>query len=219
MASAAVNWKPTRSRPVPADLRIARLRFGPSDHGKLLTYDQFLHADYQPGYHYELIEGRLYVVTVPRYSHDWLEDWLFKLLEDYATRHPQIINRLLDKAAVAVPGMRKDTYPEPDLVAYRDFPRDRGPDVDWEKLSPILVIEVLSEGSIEKDLARNVGLYLKVPSIREYWVLDGVIDATRPHLKVFRRRGRNWTTIEVKFGETYTTRLLPGLEIRIDPNV
>ena len=49
------------------------------------------------------------------------------------------------------------------------------------------------------------------------WVLDARVNADQPVLHVFRRRGSKWTKIEVPFGETYTTKLLPGFALKIDP--
>jgi len=69
----------------------------------------------------------------------------------------------------------------------------------------------------EKDLFRNVELYFEVPSIREYWVLDAREDPDHPTMLVHRRYGGRWRVLEVGFGETYTTRLLPGFELLIDP--
>jgi Uma2 family endonuclease len=88
----------------------------------------------------------------------------------------------------------------------------------WETLAPILVAEVLSESDPFKDLIRNVGLYLGVPSIQEYWILDGQDDPEKPALIVYRRRGRQWLKPrEFDFGSTYTTSLLPGLKLLVDP--
>ena len=73
------------------------------------------------------------------------------------------------------------------------------------------MVEILSEDNAEKDLVRNLQLYLEVPSIREYWIIDPRQDADRPGLTVYRRRGQRWQRpIEVAPGETYTTPLLPG---------
>jgi Uma2 family endonuclease len=203
--------------PVPPQLKLARLRLGPRDHGTRLTYDQFQHAQYEYGYRYELIHGRLYVVTTPRLPHDWLEQWLLGLIRDYAKVYPRIINFVANKAAVFVPSLDEETCPEPDIAAYRGFPIHRLPEVQWQDVSPILIVEVLSEGSIEKDLVRNVELYLQVPSIREYWILDGLTNASRPSLKVHRRRGKRWQIIDVPLRKTYTTKLLPGFTLKIDP--
>jgi Uma2 family endonuclease len=60
---------------------------------------------------------------------------------------------------------------------------------------------------------------MQVPSIREYWIFDPRVDPDHPTLTVYRRRGRGWQNpIGVTPGETYTTKLLPGLELGVDPH-
>jgi Uma2 family endonuclease len=205
MASVTVRTKPPR------------LELGPSDHGRPLSYEQFCHADYREGFHYELVRGRLYVVTAPRLPHDWLQQWLWKLLTAYSERNPRVINYLSNRAAVFVPGEEDETCPEPDIAAYQGFPLKRLPRVEWQDVSPILVIEVLSPDSLEKDLARNVELYLEVPSIREYWVMDGLANPAYPRMRAYRRHGGSWRIIEIEFGKTYETKLLPGFKLTLDP--
>ena len=62
-------------------------------------------------------------------------------------------------------------------------------------------------------------LFLQVPSIKEYWILDPRDDPDRPTMLVYRRRGLRWqNVIEVAFGESYRTRLLPGFELLLDPH-
>src|SRR5205823_3821523 len=106
---------------------------------------------------------------------------------------------------VFIPDEPEATAPEPDSAAYRNFPLERPlRELRWQDLSPVLVVEVLSEDDPDKDLVRNVELYLQVPTIREYWIIDGRNDPDRPALRVYRRRGQRWqTVILVEFGGTY----------------
>ncbi len=46
------------------------VRFGPKSHGRLVTDDELEHAEYRPGYDYEVIFGRLYVSPAPNPEHD-----------------------------------------------------------------------------------------------------------------------------------------------------
>jgi hypothetical protein len=47
----------------------------------------------------------------------------------------------------------------------------------------------------------------------------GPLDQGRPHMIVYRRHGKKWgAPIDVAFGETYTTRLLPGFQLVLDPH-
>jgi Uma2 family endonuclease len=184
------------------------LKFGPADHGRRVTDEEAEAGDYALGYKYEIIDGRLYVSPLPDVPHDWIEQSVYRILLAYADAHPHVINHVTNQARVFVPGAVRTTVPEPDIVAYRDFPHDRQPHVHWQEVSPILVAEVLGDDSEDKDLVRNVELYLRVPSIREYWVFDIRGDAARPTLLVHRRRAGEWRTQTVAFGGVYTTRLV-----------
>jgi Uma2 family endonuclease len=195
-----------------------QLYLTPNDQGRALSLEDFEHADGQEGYHYELIDGKLEVSPLPNLPHDDLRDWLQDKLKDYLRLHPEIINYVKAPARVFVPGRTPTTAPEPDLAAYHDFPlhlprRQRL----WQDHSPILVVEIISADTAKKDLVRNRDLYVQVPSIREYWILDPREDADRPSLTVYRRRGQRWQKpIELAGGGTYTTRLLPDFVLVLE---
>ena len=191
-------------------------RLGPGDHGRELSFDEYMAGDYEEGWHYELIDGSLYVTPAPNYSHDWLEKLIFRSLQEYSSKHPDIIGHVTDKARVFVPGARRTTAPEPDIVAYRRVPPGRR--VDWREISPFIVAEILGHGSEDKDLERNVDLYLRVPSIEEYWVFDIREDPDQPLMRAHRRRGAGWEVIDLAADKSYTTPLLPGFSLRVDPS-
>ncbi len=195
------------------------LKIGPADHGRPMTLDEFEAGDYQEGCQYELIDGKLYVSPLPNFPQGRMEKWIYRKLDDYSILHPEVINFVYNKTRLFVPGRPAPTCPEPDVAAYHDFPLDQEfADIRWQDVIPILAVEIVSPDDPYKDLVRNVELYLQVPSIREYWVVDNRQIAERPTLYVYRRRGQRWQrVIEVGYGETYTTRLLPGFELLIDP--
>jgi len=195
------------------------LKLGPADHGRAITLEEAQTAHWQEGYRYEIIDGKIYVSPLPNPPHDRILRWLYRPLDRYAERHPEIINYVTSNGKVIVEDRPGLTEPEPDLVAFQDYPLNEPIDsVRWENLSPVLVVEILSGDNAEKDLERNVELYLEIPSIREYWILDPRADADNPTLTVYRRRGQRWQRpIEVPSGGTYTTRLLPGFSLRVDP--
>ena len=110
------------------------------------------------------------------------------------------------------------TAPEPDVTAYRDFPLHLPfRSVRWEDVSPILVVEVLSHDDPDKDLVRNVELYLQVPSIKEYWLFDTRDDPEQLRLQVRRRYRGRWSLREYGPGDIYTTKLLPNFTLVLDP--
>lgn len=198
-----------------------QLYLTPEDQGRALTLEEFEHSDAQEGFRYELIDGKLEVSPEPELPHDDVCYWVRVILQGYIQEHPEVINRVSEHARVFVPDRLNSTCPQPDLAVYHDFPFHLSRrQLRWQDISPVLVIEVLSEENTDKDLVRNLELYLQVPSIREYWILDSLMDSDQPTLTVHRRRGSRWQRpIVVEPGETYTTLLLPGLTLVIEGKI
>jgi Uma2 family endonuclease len=198
-----------------------QLYLTPADHGRQLKWEEFSTARAQEGYLYEMIEGRLEVSPLPDMPHDVLRKWLERRLDAYAVVRPDILNHVSSPARVFLPERLEGiTAPEPDLACYADVPVD-GPlgELDWKDHSPLLVAEVLSGNTEDKDLGRNRRLYAQVPSIREYWILDTRESFDEPSLIVYRRRGQRWgPRLTVPAGGTYTTPLLPGFSLLLDPH-
>jgi Uma2 family endonuclease len=200
-------------------MSIATRQLGLADHGHPVNWEEFESADFEEGYKYEIIDGRLYVAPMPNLPEDQNVTWLYEKLVAYKLKHPKVIRYLSQKARVFVPGREELTCPEPDISVYRVFSSDPPPrEQRWQNYSPILVIEVLYDADPYKDLVRNVELYLQVSSIREYWIVDARLDPDEPTLIVHRRRGTKWVRREYYYGETYETKLLPGFRLLIDPH-
>lgn len=194
------------------------VKIGPDDHGRPMSLEEFEGGDYDEGFRYELIDGRLYVSPQPDLPENQVEEWINDKLKQYARRRPEVVNFVSSKARVFVPG-RETTTPEPDQAAYHDFPLHLPKrQVRWQDVSPLLVVEILHRDDPDKDLVRNVALYYQGPSIKEYWVIDARDDPDRPSLRVHQRYGRRWRVIDRAFGETYTTRLLPDFTLNVDPH-
>ena len=210
---------PQASDAAPSTAAPGPLRLTPADAGREMSLEAFEHATGKEGWRYELIDGRIEVSPVPDLPHDCVLEWLNERLRAYRDARPDVVNKISTHARVYIPGRRAATCPEPDLAAYRSFPFHLPIQLRrWRDVSPILVVETLSDDR-RKDLDRNVRLYREVPSIREYWILDPHNDADHPTMRVYRRRGRSWQRpIDVSFGATYTTPLLPGFTLIVDPN-
>lgn len=193
-------------------------KLGPTDHGRPMTYEEYLAGEYQEGFRYELINGKLYVSPEANLPAHRVEDWVVFKLKLYTVARPEVINYATFRGRVFIPGRRRVTTPEPDFIAFRDFPLYLPQhEVRWEDVSPFLVGEVVTAEDPDKDYVRNVDLYFQVPSIREYWILEPREGPSALSLTVYRRHGKQWRPIRRNFGETYTTRLLPGFELIVDP--
>ena len=194
-----------------------QLKLGPTDHGRALSLDDFDDAEFAPGHRYEIIDGRLYVSEEPDPTENELELWLFEKLWDYSRSKASVLNRVTNKGRVFVQRRPDDTIPEPDIAAYSDYPLDRKySGIKWSDVSPVLVCEILLHNPV-KDLERNVELYFEVPSIKEYWVLDARDNPEQPTLIQHRRHGKRWVVRSFPYGSTFTTKLLPGFSLLIDP--
>lgn len=189
----------------------ATRRFGPKSHGRLVTDDELEHAEYRPGYDYEVIFGRLFVSPAPNFEHDVVEKHIYNQIFLYSVNHPDVVGYVTDRSRVFVSGVEATTAPEPDLAVYADSFDN------WREAEPFIVGEVMRGTDIDKDLFRNVGLYLRVPTIQEYWVFDVREEPRRPRLWVYRRVKGDWDIQEFPPDTIYQTPLLPGLKLRVSP--
>ena len=197
-----------------------RPTFGPADHGRPITEELASIARWRPGYQYEIIHGRISVSPLPNYSHDLLSRWLERILEEYASAHSEVFNEVTSHGRVFVPVTEALTAPEPDLCVFKNpsLRKEEKHRMNWQDHHPLLVVEIISESNSDKDETRNVALYLQVPSIREYWILDPREDPCRPSMTVYRRRGKKWQKpISIPGGGVYESpKFLPGFRLVLD---
>ncbi len=187
------------------------IRFGPKSHGRLVTDEELEHAKFRLGYDYEVIFGRLFVSPAPNREHDVVEKHIYHQLARYRDEHMEIVGYVTNRARVFVPGVELTTAPEPDIAVYAE-------DLDdWREAEPFIVGEVLRRTDVNKDLFCNVALYLRVPTIQEYWVFDIREEPRRPKLWVYRRVRDDWDIQEFPPDTIYETPLLPGLKLRVSP--
>ena len=198
----------------------ARTRISPTCHGDPVPLDHLGHLEFEPGHTYEIINGRWDVAPIAGFAEQSLETWLRRKLERYADDNPTVVGYVTPKGRVFVHDRPDLTVPEPDLTVYHENLDDlvaSGEAENWDDFSPFLVVEVLVAGNEDKDLVRNVELYFEVPSVVEYWVLDGRENPRQPTLIAHRRWGQRWVVRETRYGETYITRTLPGFELILNP--
>jgi Uma2 family endonuclease len=190
-------------------------QYGPADHGRRLSYDEFMAANYELGSYYELADGRLCVYPFPELGHAMVADWPQCLLLTYAEAHKDVVNFCTSKGYVIVPNRKRDTALRPDVAAYQNVPRF-GRNLAWRDMSPFLVAEVTAPEHAEKDVGRNVRFYSQVPTIVEYWLVDARESLDYPTLRIHQRNGKKWKVVEVAPKEPYTTPLLPNFKLLND---
>jgi Uma2 family endonuclease len=185
-----------------------KLSIGPKDHGRRMSLDQFVKADFQEGYLYELARGVIVVTEVPGPDHGEIVDWLTTMFVLYRAKHPGIITYRAGggECRLRLPGMQSDRHPDQAIYL---TPRPRGKHV-WTKWVPALVVEVVSEGGEDRDYQEKREEYLRI-GILEYWI----INPRDRSMLVLEREGDTWAEQTVTTDKPYRARLLPGLVVRL----
>ena len=102
------------------------LRIGPADHGRAMTLDDFLDAEEEPGYRYELASGVLEVTNVPNDPHGLIICFLYDLIARFRMDHLGVIFRFggAGEFRLWMPGMASGRNPDVAVVLC-GTPKDR----------------------------------------------------------------------------------------------
>jgi Uma2 family endonuclease len=187
--------------------RTAR-RIGPADHGRRMSLDEFISADFEEGL-FELARGVVEVREVPGLSHGRIVDRVARMFILYDIEHRGLIEYQASAAACCIRLPEMQASRSPDQAVYL-LPPPPGDD-PWTRWIPEIVVEILNEESEHRDTVEKREEYLRA-GVREYWIID---PKSRTML-VLRRAGDAWDGVLVPPGATYRTHLLPGLEVRPD---
>ena len=177
------------------------IRISLADHGREMTLQEFLEAEEEDGYRYELARGVLEVADVPNDPHGVIVSNLYISVARYRLDHPGAIDRYGggNEFRFWLPGMVSGR--NPDLaVVLRGAPKDfRG------RRLPALAAEVVSRGSIHRDYVINREEYLAY-DLLEYWIVDPL----ERKVTVLTRRGDVWDEQVVRGDQVVSSLVLPG---------
>jgi Uma2 family endonuclease len=184
-----------------------RIHIGPADHGRRMTLDEFIRADFQEGWLYELGRGVVEVTEVPGIWHGRIVERITEMFTLYKRRHPGRIKYRAGggECRIRLPGMVSDRHP--DQAIYLD--QEPGEKDIWTKWIPSIVVEVVGPRSRKRDFVTKREEYLRM-GVREYWILD----AKKRQMHALVRAGDTWEETIVPANGAYRTILLPGLVVR-----
>ena len=177
------------------------LRIGLADHGRRMTLREFLEAEEEDGYRYELARGVLEVTEVPNDPHGVTVSNLYIGVARYYLDHPGYIYRLGggNEFRLWLPGLASGR--NPDLaVVLRHAPKDRR-----GRRLPVLAAEVVSRSSVERDEVIKREEYL-AHGLLEYWIVDPI----ERKLTVLTRDGDVWAEQVVRGNQAIPSLVLPG---------
>jgi Uma2 family endonuclease len=164
---------------------------------KLMTVDEFLGwAEGREG-RWELYDGRPIAMSPERVAHLVTKATAFLALTRALDRAGASCHVLPDGATVRVD---PHTAFEPDALVYCG---ERLPPRAIEVPSPVIVVEVLSEGTAARDHGVKLAGYFSLPSVAHYLILD-----PDSRIAIHHRRGQ---------GDVIETRILTSGSLRLDP--
>jgi len=184
------------------------LRIGPADHGRRMTLQEFMDAEEEEGYRYELARGVLEATFVPGAPHGRIVCLFYRLFTHYMDAHPGVIDRFGGASEFRVYMPEKISGRNPDLaVALIGTPVDEDGD-----RPPMLCIEVVSEENEARtrDYVTKREEYLAF-GLMEYWI----VDRFERKVTVFRRRGDTWIEAVFRDGQIASGRVLPGFAVAV----
>ncbi len=181
-------------------------RIGPADHGRAMSLEEFLEADEEPGFRYELARGVLEVTEVPDDPHGPIVYHLYRALALYDQSRPGLIRRYGGAAEFRLwlPGMISGRNPDV-AVVLRNAPKDyRG------RRIPVLAVEVVSIGGEVRDYETKRQEYLAY-GLLEYWI----VDPQARRVTVLVRHGDVWAERVYQDDQTAEGIVLPGFRGRV----
>ncbi len=175
--------------------------FGPHSNGILMTPKEFDRADFEDGWRYELIDGRLFVSPFPLENERDPNEELGFLLRNYWQHHPTCLDGTVFEQTVKVFENRRRA----DRAIWAGLGRQ-----PRKGETPTIVVEFVSAGkrARQRDYEEKREEYLAVGVI-EYWI----IDRFERTLTIFKKRGKSYQKRVVKEKQVYMTDLLPGFEL------
>ena len=180
------------------------LHLGIADHGVKLTREEFGEAQYEEPWRYERVDGRLVVMSPAGHDHQKPNNFFRDYLGAYKLAHPGIVefvfseawvcttktnDRIADIGVFLVASKGKGTIP------------DRAPDLAFEFVSG-------GGGDRKRDYVDKRAEYLRA-GVKEYVI----VDRFDRRVTVLRRVRGRFVESELGPNDTYTTKLLPGLNI------
>jgi Uma2 family endonuclease len=177
------------------------LRIGPADNGRRMTLDEFLDAEVEEGYRYELARGVLEVNQVPNDPHFQVVSNLYRAVGRYWLEHPDRILRFGggNELQLVLPRLISGRNPDLGVVL-------RGAIRDWRgRRRAAMAAEVVSRGSVERDYVTKREEYLAY-GLDEYWIVDPL----ERKVTVLTRRGDTWSEAVFRDDQVIVSSVLPG---------
>ena len=177
------------------------VRIGPADDGRRMTLEEFLEAEVEEGYRYELARGVLEVTQGPNDPHLQVVANLYVAIGQYSRTHPGVVLRFGGGAEFqfVVPEMASGRNPDLGVVLRTASKDRRGRKV------PALAGEVVSRRSLKRDYETKREEYLAY-GLLEYWIVDPL----KRQVSVLTLHGAAWDESVFRGDQVIGSHVLHG---------
>ncbi len=168
-----------------------------------VTVEAFLDFEGEPEVRYELVAGEILAMAAPVDAQGTIVGNAWGVIDPVLRERPPC-------RAVVGGGVAIDAHNwfVADLVVSCAPPEGRR-----EVVEPILIVEVLSDSTRDRDLGRKLQRYIQLPSVREVWL----IESGERWVQVWRRAGDAWiVTLPLSGTARFTSEVLGGAEVTLD---
>lgn len=189
---------------------VTKPSIGPADHGRRMSLAEYEFVDAEPGHQYELSRGIITVSNVPNFDHAEIVTKVHEALVAFKMGHAGVIRSILGAADCKLLVVPFDSERHPDVSVYLTEPPRRDREL-WRIWIPEIVIEVVSENSVDRDYFVKADEYLQL-GVKEYWIVDPL----KKQVTLNVRTSGAWATSVLNVGESIKTHLLAGFELTLE---
>lgn len=170
------------------------------------TFAEYLAQERAGETKHELINGEIYDMTGGTTEHARLASRMTLALGAALRGRPCAVFSADLLVRVLATGMV--TYPDLSVICGR---MERDPEDKNVAVNPIILVEVLSDSTEQKDRGEKFAHYRRIPSLMEYVL----VSQHEPRIEVFRRTEAGWILSEATAGESIKLVSIDG-ELSVD---
>jgi Uma2 family endonuclease len=126
--------------------------------------------------------------------------------------NPDAIHAILGNMDCKLLIPKHESERHPDIAVYLSKPSGKKDRTLWRKWFPELAVEVVSDGSRDRDYIEKREEYFDL-GIKEYWIVDAKLD----QVLLLKRGKSDWIEKTLGPDSVIETKLLPGFQLPCRP--